>query len=243
MSSGSTSHGLRFTCWHRSRRSQIPGFWPRISIKESSLTSPLFNRNRRYHSTVAAQVPDNGPNEPTRDQGAKVKSAWSPVPYRRKPNTKNIVVGDLTATLKAHREVNKDRIVRRIRSDRGGFDTRRLVLQTTGTRGAEPKLSENVEESAKYADAPSLPPRQNSGTVDPSSLVPSEGFSSTSESTPSSVSLDISKDRKLSIKTKDKALYRGAQGVWASWGMKESETIPRPWINHVRVEEIDPLLR
>ena len=205
------------------------------------LTSPAFG-NRRCHATVAAQVLDNGPDEHTPGQDARMKHAWGPVPYRWKPNTKNIFVGDLPATLKAHRDANKDRIVRRIRSDRGGFDTRRLVLRKTGIRGAEPRRDGNVEDSATCVALVSSP-CQNSGPADSPSPVPSEVSLSTSESTTTSMALEISKNKELPTRTKAEAPYRDAKGSWSLWGKKDSETIQRPWINYVQVEEIDAVLR
>jgi len=164
------------------------------------------------------------------------KRTRGPVPIRRRPDTKNIFIDDLAATLEAHRVANKARLIRRVECDIEGIVGQMHLkvprIRTDQSAGPEQRVEtfEGLAQRSNHTDSSQNP--------DPPASV-SEDESAEAEVPGGSISTSMEAERSVFT-------VRPGGAWYCSWKDTRSDkygALQQPWKDFIWVKEVDPTLR
>lgn len=212
------------THWICARCLNSARFWAGAPTRSSVPRFPSSVSHSRPSSTLAAP-PGEGISI-TINKRANVEGEQSRrlVPRQGKPDSKNVFVDDLGATLEAHRAANKARLIRKI--DRPGYGYfKRLKLPRPGTKGSA-RLKPNVNELEHVSPTSDL--------TDTTQISDPPEF-------PSETGLAVGAPIEAGARTSS-IPPGGAWGCfWKSTSGPRFGAIQQPWLDHVKVKAIDPM--
>ncbi|MCJ1247683.1 hypothetical protein MMC30_004898 [Trapelia coarctata] len=243
------------TRWICARCANSIRFW----AESSAWRIPSSVRDSRPSSTLAAP-----PREPSSTTNNKIRRIpvgdrnWGPLPSQKKPDTKNILVDDLQATLEAHR-ANKARLIRKFWFNNLGSGhffpsgapheetkgpIRKVGLDSIGSGnffrlGAPHEEAKGSVRLKRHVKTPT----QALQTPDPADTIQkSDAPESLSETGLAEAAFEAGSTSKAG----DRVVSIPPGGPWyCLWKITSGPrfgAIQRPWLNHVQVEEVEPML-
>ena len=226
--------GQQGTQWICGRCANSSRFWPGVDKWRYTLPYLSLIRYSRLASTLAARLLEDDSKTTSEAADAKSTRRWGPVPYRRKPNIKNIFVDDLSATLEAHRAANRAKLIRRTAYLPQVENFFRLKLPTKTNKSAsrpqrvnppsKPSQKSNLADTIPKSDPPVGPSEHGLAEAQVPGL---------STSAP--------------IQVRKGVFAIQPVGVWyCRWGSTSGPTFgatQQPWQDSVQKREADPMLQ